>query len=138
MATVHGVRCFQVGCDGNCSPEVGGSMTEPTTPFIKADVGKNLLGCLPPRALLATGRVLSYGAKKYSRDNWHRNRSLARYFDAMLRHLFAWWSGEDKDSETGESHLAHAACCIMFLLEMVEVGQFDDDRPEFGRAEEEP
>lgn len=110
------------------------STGEPINPeFNKADAGKNLLGCLPPRALEATGRVLTFGAKKYNRDNWHRNKSYARYYDALLRHLFAWWRGEDRDAETGESHLAHAACCLFFLLEMEEVGGADDDRPSFGR-----
>ena len=35
----------------------------------------------------------------------------------MCRHIFAWWGGEDKDPETGFSHLAHAACCLLFLME---------------------
>jgi len=99
------------------------------TDFKKNDSGKNLLGCLPPRALLAIGRVLTFGAKKYSRDNWHKNRGFARYYDALLRHLFAWWGGEDRDVETGESHLSHAACCLLFLLELEEAALADDDRP---------
>lgn len=97
--------------------------------FRKDDSGKSLLGCLPPRALLAAGRVLTLGAAKYSRDNWHKNRSLARYYDALLRHLFVWWAGEDKDPETRESHLAHATCCLLFLLELTEAGVVEDDRP---------
>ena len=97
--------------------------------FVKHDAGKNLLGCLPPRALISIGWVLSYGARKYSRDNWLKNRSYVRYYDACLRHLFAWWSGEDKDPESGLPHLAHAGCCLMYLLELEELGLAEDDRP---------
>ena len=39
-----------------------------------------------------------------------------RYYDAAMRHLYAWFNGEPKDIETGESHLAHAICCLLFLL----------------------
>jgi hypothetical protein len=102
-----------------------------TSKFVKHDAGKNLLGCLPPRALMSIGRVLTLGAAKYSRDNWHKVRERSRYYDALLRHLFAWWAGEDKDPESGESHLAHAGCCLMFLLELEEVGLAEDDRPHF-------
>lgn len=28
--------------------------------------------------------------------------------------ITTWWSGERIDEETGESHLAHAACCLWF------------------------
>ena len=36
--------------------------------------------------------------------------------------------GEDKDPESGLSHLAHAACCIMFLLEFEKTHPELDDR----------
>ena len=51
------------------------------------------------------------------RDNWkHVPDAKTRYYDAMQRHIDAWWQGEKKDSETGESHLAHAVCCALFLM----------------------
>ena len=45
-----------------------------------------------------------------------------RYYDAMQRHIDAWWQGEQKDPETGEHHLAHAICCGMFLWWFDDVG----------------
>lgn len=110
----------------------GGTVGErvlPVDSFRKDDDGKTWLGCLPPIALKAVGRVLTFGGKKYGRENWHKNRSRARYYDATLRHLFAWWAGEDRDEETRESHLAHAVCCLLFLLELEERGLVEDDRP---------
>lgn len=87
----------------------------------KHDQGKPILGAVPPHAELAVGRVLTFGAEKYARGNWdkvedHENR----YMDAALRHLNAHRRGELVDSESGESHLAHAACCILFMLDKQE------------------
>lgn len=96
---------------------------EDSTPVIgtKHDQGKPILGAVPPHAELAVGRVLTFGSNKYARGNWdkvedHENR----YMDAALRHLNAHRRGELTDSESGESHLAHAACCILFMLDKQE------------------
>ena len=87
----------------------------------KADSGKPMMGCIPPHAELAVARVLTFGAQKYSRGNWaHVENSDKRYMDAALRHINAHRRGENTDSETGESHLAHAICCILFMLDKLE------------------
>lgn len=83
----------------------------------KLDTGKNRLDLLSVPALLAIGDVLTYGAGKYDPHNWRNGFSWSRLIGATLRHFLAWMSGEDKDPETGLSHLAHAGCNIMFLLE---------------------
>jgi hypothetical protein len=51
-----------------------------------------------------------------------------RLVGAVLRHTFAWMRGESIDPESGLSHLAHAACGLLFLLayELNNVGT--DDR----------
>ena len=38
-------------------------------------------------------------------------------YSALLRHLFAWWGGEDRDPESGFSHLDHSAAMLAFLIE---------------------
>lgn len=64
-------------------------------------------------------RVLMFGAKKYSTDNWQRVPDRRqRYSDAGTRHWVAYIKGEVTDPETGESHLAHMFCCLMFLFWM--------------------
>ncbi len=56
----------------------------------KYDQGKPFMGALPPHAELAIAEVLTFGAKKYSRDNWKKVDDLEnRYMDALLRHLNA-------------------------------------------------
>jgi len=95
---------------------------------VKHDTGKVPYELLPPDALHAIAEVLGDGAIKYAERNWENGMNWGRVFGAAMRHLWAWWSREDKDPESGRSHLAHAACCVLFLLayEMRKVGK--DDR----------
>ena len=83
---------------------------------------------VPFGALAQIADVLAYGADKYEANNWARGTAWSRYFSALCRHIFAWWCGEDLDSETGLSHLAHAGCCLLFLLEYQRNGWGSDDR----------
>lgn len=89
---------------------------------MKHDQGKprmDLLidGC--PRALEAVAGILTFGAEKYADHSWQGvDRGEERYKAALLRHLTAVSKGEATDSESGMSHLAHAACNALFILEL--------------------
>ena len=84
----------------------------------KDDAGKRRMDLLPPLAVEAVADVLTFGAAKYGPDNWRMvDGRHWRYHAAALRHVFAWARGERSDPETGQHHLAHAACCLLFLLE---------------------
>lgn len=96
----------------------------------KLDTGKVRLDLIPPELVFGVGKVLTFGAKKYSERNWENGIAYGRVFGAALRHLFSWWKGERLDPETGYSHLWHAACCIAFLIAYEERGMVQwDDRP---------
>ena len=82
---------------------------------MKFDNDKPQWSLLPLREVEQIVKVLTFGAKKYSPDNWKRVEA-DRYFDAMMRHIVAWKTGEMNDSETDLNHLAHAACNALFLL----------------------
>lgn len=85
----------------------------------KDDAGKPPWDLLPWRATEEVVRVLEFGARKYAPDNWRKvPDSRRRYFAAAMRHLLAWWGGERNDPETNLHHLAHAECCLKFILEM--------------------
>lgn len=101
----------------------------PPAPFKKTDQGKNRLDLLPFHALEEVGKVLGWGLTKYPEHNWLNCPSRMRYLAAALRHLFAWARGEDRDSESNLPHLAHAACCVLFLLTLELEGRGADDRP---------
>ncbi len=72
---------------------------------------------LPVDPIRQIVRVLTFGAEKYAADNWqHVPQPFDRYYAAAMRHLTDWRDGERYDRETGIHHLAHAACCMLFLL----------------------
>ena len=83
----------------------------------KDDSSKLRYSLLPVGTVNQVVQVLEFGSKKYADHNWQKVPSAnTRYYDAALRHIDAWFSGELKDSETGLPHLAHAICCLMFLM----------------------
>ena len=97
------------------------SVEDAPTTGNKHDSGKPLMGAVPPNAVLAVAKVLTFGAEKYGRNNWRQVESAeTRYMDAALRHINAYQRGEAADPESGESHLAHAVCSLMFMLELRE------------------
>lgn len=95
----------------------------------KDDNDKPRYDLLPPEALDALARVLTFGAEKYEDRNWEKGMRWGRPYAALQRHLWAWWGGENTDPETGESHLAHAMCCVAFLLAYESRSTGEDDRP---------
>jgi hypothetical protein len=83
----------------------------------KFDGDKPRWSLIPPGVMAEYVNVLEYGARKYAPGNWqYVPHATTRYYDAMMRHIDAWLHGESVDSETGSSHLAHAMCCITFLM----------------------
>jgi hypothetical protein len=83
--------------------------------FIKLDDGKRRLSLIEPPFIQALGDVITFGAAKYAPNNWKLCEDTSRYKDALLRHIYAYLSGEQRDQETGIEHLAHASCNLMFL-----------------------
>jgi len=64
-------------------------------------------------------KVLTYGANKYSADNWRLVPDFERrYYSAARRHIAAYMRGELIDPESGLSHLAHAITCLNYILEV--------------------
>jgi hypothetical protein len=95
---------------------------------LKFDSGKSDVSLLSPVALIKIAQVMDFGKKKYAAHNWRKGLAWSRCIAAAMRHIFAYLGGEDKDPESGLSHLAHAGCCIMFLLEFEETRKDLDDR----------
>ena len=92
----------------------------------KHDGGKPPMALLSPAALMEMSKVLAFGADKYDTWNWKGGFKWSRVISAVLRHVFQWLGGEDKDSETGLSHLAHAMVGLMFLVDF-EVNKLGKD-----------
>jgi hypothetical protein len=83
----------------------------------KLDGGKLRYDLEDPRARELFVAVLTFGAELYGDDNWRKVPNLRkRYHAALERHLEAHRMGEGTDPTTGLPHLAHAMCCLHFLL----------------------
>jgi hypothetical protein len=76
------------------------------------------------------GLAMMEGARKYGRHNYRVAGVRASvYYDACLRHLMAWWEGEDIDPDSGLSHVGKAMACLTVLRDGMMVGNWVDDRP---------
>lgn len=84
---------------------------------VKYDDGKARFDLIEPEFEEDIANVLTMGANKYAQNSWqHVEDGKNRYYAALRRHLNAWRKGEKTDQESGMSHLAHAACNVMFLM----------------------
>jgi hypothetical protein len=89
------------------------------TTGVKYDGDKPRMSLVPPKAILEVAKVLTYGAKKYSAENWRKvPEAHQRYLDAALRHINQYHQGQIIDNETGINHLAHAICSLLFIVEL--------------------
>ena len=81
----------------------------------KFDQGKPRWSLIPWKPMREIVNVLTFGSLKYDDNNWMKVEP-SRYKDALLRHITSWLEGESNDPESGYHHLAHAGCCLLFLL----------------------
>lgn len=99
-------------------PVIGSGEVRVTDPETGGQKGQKpeQYSLLPVQALAQVARVYSYGAEKYDRNNWRKGYAWHLSYDAMQRHLHAFWGGEDLDPESGLPHLAHAMFHALTLL----------------------
>jgi hypothetical protein len=91
---------------------------------------KPSLALVPSSLLVPLSEVMKLGAKKYGAWNWRKtNPRMMAYLNAILRHIHATLDGVDLDTESGQSHLAHAAACILIILDAEKYKTLIDDRP---------
>lgn len=93
-------------------------------------VKKCPLHLVPPVAIALEAMAFKDGADKYGPYNWREKTiSSSIYYSAAMRHLQAWWDGENAAGDSGVHHLAHARACLAMLLDAGEIGKLNDDRP---------
>lgn len=84
---------------------------------IKFDNDKLRWDLLPIETIEETVKILTFGARKYSDNNWQKvENGKERYYAALLRHIVSYRKGELVDPESGNSHLSHAMCNLIFLM----------------------
>lgn len=104
-------------------------VSPPGMSAVKHDADKDPWHLAPWDAFRAIVKVMAFGSKKYAPRNWEKGFNYSRLYRPSIEHLNSWWMGEDKDPETGYSHLWHAACCVCFLVAHELRGIGTDDRP---------
>lgn len=94
----------------------------------KHDQNKNRLELIPVSGIEGIGRAMTFGSKKYADHNWAKGFDYSRLCGSAMRHLLAWMSGQDKDPESGLSHLDHLGACVVMLIAHETEGLGSDDR----------
>lgn len=85
---------------------------------------------IPAPVVAEIGLAMLEGARKYRRHNYRAIGVRASvYYDAFMRHVTAWWEGEDTDPDSGLSHLIKAAACLVVLRDAMRLDKWVDDRP---------
>ena len=91
---------------------------QPSRAGKKFDIEKPMYNLIPVKAESEMVDVLTFGAKKYGPKNWRAvDNAEDRYIAAAMRHIAAYRAGDVKDNESGKHHLAHAMCCLSFIIE---------------------
>jgi hypothetical protein len=70
------------------------------------------------------------GAIKYGSYNYRvAGVRSSIYYDALKRHMAAWWEGQEIDPDSGLPHLWKALACIAIIEDAKTNGLLTDDRP---------
>lgn len=104
--------------------------TKDTNPKDAVGIRKVPMSCVPMPPLTEIAVAMQEGARKYGRHNY-RDAGVrgSVYFDAALRHLIAWWEGEDLDPDSGISHVSKAMATLLVLRDSQIRDNWVDDRP---------
>lgn len=106
------------------------SRTKDTNPKDAVGSMKVPLSTVPAQIIAELGLALLEGAIKYRRHNYRIAGVRASvYYDATLRHLLAWWEGQDTDPDSGLSHITKAMASLTVLRDAMIQGMLNDDRP---------
>jgi len=105
-------------------------MNKPTNPKDAVAIGKVSMSVLPANVMLEVATAMFEGASKYGRHNYrHAGVRASVYYDATLRHLIAWWEGEDIDDASSLSHITKAISSLVVLRDAMLNDMLTDDRP---------
>jgi predicted HAD superfamily Cof-like phosphohydrolase len=127
---------LQLILDGNTNPQVEFSFAPSSDGKIvagfapKFDATKVRLDLLPIDPMMQIANVFGFGAKKYFANSYRQGETVvwSRTYGSIMRHMMAFWSGEDKDPESGLDHLAHAGTQLFILMEHTAHNKNKDDR----------
>ena len=83
---------------------------------LRHNEGKLRMDLIDPSTVKALAEILTIGAEKYDEHNWKKGDNWSVPYASLMRHLMAFWGGENLDPESSKNHLKHALANISFLL----------------------
>lgn len=95
---------------------------------LRFNEGKIRYDLMEPFATQELARVFTEGAKKYAEHNWLKGMKWSKVLASLKRHIAAFESGEDFDSETGCYHMAQAAWNALAIVSYYRHYPQGDDR----------
>lgn len=112
------------------SLQQGVECLKPSNPKDAIGIDKVPLSTVPLPVLMEIGLGMAEGAIKYGRHNYRAvGVRSSVYFDAAIRHLFAFWEGEDIDPDSGISHVSKCIATLVVLRDAMIQKKLTDDRP---------
>lgn len=104
--------------------------TKHTNPKDAIGASKPPLSTVSAPVMFEIGLGMLEGAMKYGRHNYRVMGVRASvYYDATLRHLTAWWEGEDIDPDSQLHHLTKALASLTTFRDAMLADNWRDDRP---------
>lgn len=80
--------------------------------------------------MMEIGTAMLEGGLKYGRHNYRAIGIRASvYYDALMRHVGAWWEGEDIDPASGLNHIVKALATLVVMRDAMIQDKMCDDRP---------
>lgn len=103
---------------------------KPSNPKDIVGIRKAPMSTVSAAVLAEVGVAMLEGAAKYGRHNYRAvGVRSSVYYDGVMRHLMAWWEGEDIDADSGMSHVTKAITSLVVLRDAMIQGKCEDDRP---------
>lgn len=105
-------------------------LVKESNPKDRIGVKKAPFNVIPARVTAEVGLAMLEGALKYGAYNYRAiGVRTSVYYDALQRHISAFWEGEDEDPDSGLPHIVKAIACLVVLRDSQLIGNCVDDRP---------
>lgn len=104
-------------------------MSDEENPKDRIGAKKIPLHLVPKIGIAETSFAMKDGGIKYGPYNWRDNQvKLSIYIEAARRHLDLLELGEDRADDSHCLHAAHAAACMMIIMDASHCSKLVDDR----------
>lgn len=115
------------------APAVGDVSSDALGSGARYNAGKSPLEYVPLHLLEGAAKVFQQATVRsvnpYPAWNWAKGMRWSVPYACALRHLAAYYRGEDSDIDSGELHIDHAICNLLMLKHYYAAFPEGDDRP---------